>query len=336
VDLDNEQGKIIACLKNYFRENNDGMAVLISDWLVPSNSDREANALARECQAEFGKNAFGTIAIVPHPRRVADIDRTIDADCTDRGLENILGSVIDRLDYLTPPTRPSQLDCSSIFVRPLRTGNEGEFRDYFVLRHHVYTIMGYLDEEIEDSRSKLEMNEADVHAIHVGAFYRNGAQLRLVGTARVVTNSEADKPLQTILEAIAGDDPVARQRLDTPYLLGLPIFQSHGGMNSIIHEVFTRNQSCGELSRVIVAPEFRGNGISKRLIAEALRRSISKGAQRLFLECLQVHEALYEQLGFHRIRGVVGPVVDVGRTMIAMEMCADTIKKIRANASQVA
>jgi predicted GNAT family N-acyltransferase len=336
VEINNEYEEIIARLRTHFSAGRAGMLVLISDWLVPCDSDRTLGTLAKACLTEFGNNALGTIAIMRPVRRMTDIDRTIAADCSKHHLENTLGLVIDRLNYLAVPARRSQVDWNMITIRPLRMGNETEFRNYFLLRHRIYTIMGYLVQDVEDSRSRLEINEADVHAMHVGAFYRDGAQERLVGAARVVTNGEADRPLKEMFEVLVDNDPVAKHSLSTPYTLGLPIFHTHRAMNPIMTEVFSRNQSCGELSRVIVDPEFRGSGISRKLIGETLRRSIARGAQRLFLECLQVHERLYEKHGFQRINGVVGPVVDVGRTMIAMEMRIDSIREIQANLSQVA
>ena len=160
--------------------------------------------------------------------------------------------------------------------------------------------------------------DADLHAIHIGAFYRDGFREQLVGTARVVTNAAVDETLHETLTELVNDDPVAKQRLETPYPLGLPIFQSHTRMNGIIQEVFSKNQSCGELSRVIVAPQYRGRGISTRIIDAALRKSIAAGSRRLFLECLAVHTTLYEKHGFRCISGIRGQVVDVGRTMVAM------------------
>jgi predicted GNAT family N-acyltransferase len=327
---------IIAFLKNCFLESCAIGAILISDWLVESILDRGAISLGKACHSEFEAKAFGTVAIVRQVRRVTDIDRTISPDCTGRNLEIVLGLVIDRLRYLAPPGRQLPVNCNPIVVRPLRADNETEWRNYFLLRHRVYTIMGYLTQEVECSPSRLEVNEADVHAIHIGAFHRDGVQERLVGTARVVTNSEADRALQETFEAITGQDQIARQSLDTPYFLGLPIFHTHEAMNPIMQEVFTTNQSCGELSRVIVSPEYRGSGISQKLIREALRRSVAKGAQRVFLECLPVHERVYEKHGFRRIEGVAGPVVDVGRTMIAMEICPAKINDVRADLYRVA
>ena len=334
VDLADEQSQLIEYLKTFFDQDHQNMAVLISDWLAPSDSVRHRNSLIKECQAALGANSLGTIAIMRHPRRLPDVDRIVVLDCTDRTLQGTLELILARLEYIAGPTRTTQSDYRSINVRPLRT-NETEFRDYLSLRHHVYTIMGYLDDEVEGNRSRLEVNEADVHAIHVGAFWRDGVRERLVGTARVVTNSPADTQLQEMLEAMVASDPVAKERLDTPYPLGLPIFQSHRGMNRIIHEIFTTNQRCGELSRVIVAREFRGSGISRMLIDETLRRGIGQGTERLFAECLHIHEKLYEHHGFQRISGIAGPVIDVGRTMIAMEMRAEAIAAIRKSPPQM-
>ena len=58
--------------------------------------------------------------------------------------------------------------------------------------------------------------------------------------------------------------------------------------------------------------------------------------QCLFLECLPIHERLYEQHGFRRISGVEGRVVDVGRTMITMERRLDTVSTVSGVLSQSA
>jgi predicted GNAT family N-acyltransferase len=327
MELNEETESVIECLKQYFTDNPKGMAVLISDWLVSTDAPNEKTILLRRCEAEFGKKLFGTIAIMPRPTRVLDIDRTVGSSCVSQCLARAVGMVVNRLNYLSIPSE-SPSDNSPVNVRPLKTTNQRELQDYFSLRHKVYTIMGYLDEEVENSRSKLELNEADLHAIHMGAFWRNGPREQLIGTARVVTNGAVDETLHETLTELVNDDPVAKQRLETPYPLGLPIFQSHTGMNGIIQEVFSKNQTCGELSRVIVAPQWRGRGISTRLIEAALRKSIAAGARRFFLECLAVHTSLYEKHGFRCISGIRGQVVDVGRTMVAMELRTEELDNL--------
>jgi len=102
-----------------------------------------------------------------------------------------------------------------------------------------------------------------------------------------------------------------------------------------MEEIFRLHQRCGEISRVIVEREFRGSGISRALMVEALHRSAERGVHRLFLECLKVHEGLYGEYGFRPISGAEGPVIDVYRTMIAMELPAAAARKAAATQSSV-
>jgi GNAT superfamily N-acetyltransferase len=325
VDLGCEHSHILRWLERHFLEDSSGAVILLSD-LLKQAADPIGGALTRICQATFGKHALGTIAIMQLPERITDIDRTVSCDATSDDVTHALVLVIGRLKYIAPPQHGWSVNPRGITIRPLKGDNETEFRDYFRLRHRVYTEMGYLDQLTENCRSKLEMNEADVHSIHLGAFYREGARETLVGSARVVTNRGANWALQRMFESIAGDDPVARQRLSEAYPLGLPIFQTHRDMTSIMIQIFMANQNCGELSRVIVDRHFRGNGISRGLVSEALDRAASQGIRRIFLECLGIHEKLYEEHGFRRIPGMEGTVPDINRTMIAMELQPEFIK----------
>ena len=216
TDIGCDEEKLIQTLRDYFQHSPGQMAILISDWLTPTDRRSEESRLAMRCQSEFGMEAFGTLAIMTDPQRLDDIDRTVRADCNGDILENKLDLILDRLHYLVPPADSERADCPLVTVRRLRAANEMEFRDYFRLRQRVYTAMGYLDDEAENTRSGLEVNEADLHAIHLGAFCRDGVQQKLVGTARVVTTDEADDALQTLLEGMVSLDPVSRKRLDTP------------------------------------------------------------------------------------------------------------------------
>jgi len=204
VDLE----ALLQSFRAYFDTHPDQMGVLISDALFPVDSGRVNTELVTQCQAHFAKFAFGTIATMPHSRRLPDIDRTIDEACSSDILATTIRLVIARLQYLARPTRPFQLDNRFVTVRPLKTNNETERRDYFSLRHNVDKTMGYLESSVEETRSGLEVNEADVHAVHIGAFWHNGEQGQLVGTARVVTTADADTTLQSVLEGMLRNDDV--------------------------------------------------------------------------------------------------------------------------------
>lgn len=319
ADLGSNQQNILDWIEAYFRTAASTPLILISD-LLKRPTDTVEGFLTRECQTRFGTNPLGTVAVLRSRERIPDIDRTVGPDVTYDDLARALILLIARLDYLHAPSDPKAIDKRSITIRPLKNDNEREFREYFRLRHRVYTQMGYLDEATERTSSKIEINEADVHAIHLGAFDRSGFRETLIGSARVATNGDADPTLQEMFETLVVRDPIARQRLHDAYPLGLPIFQTHRLMNPIITDIFRNHQQCGELSRVIVDRAHRGNGIANMLIAEALRRAVEKGLDRIFLECLKIHESLYEKHGFTRLPGIEGCVVDVNRTMIAMEL----------------
>jgi len=97
-------------------------------------------------------------------------------------------------------------------------------------------------------------------------------------------------------------------------------------------EILKKDQVCGELSRVIVDLEYRGNGISRRLVDLAVQTAARAGVNRLFLECLPSHEQIYERHGFRKLDGIKGTVIDVRRTMIAMELNPTLIEELRHGA----
>jgi GNAT superfamily N-acetyltransferase len=322
-----DQTKVLEWLQRYFSEAGAVPLILISDLLKPP-ADRMDGFLTRECQKRFCQYALGTIAVLQSRERITDIDRTIAPDVAHDDLVHTMVMLLGRIAYLMTPVKPQAADQQSIVVRPLRSGNEGEFRSYFQLRHRVYSQMGYLDDFTERNSAKLEMNEADVHSIHLGAFCQAGSREFLVGSARVVTNNGADPLLIDLLEKIVGNEPAVKQRLEEAYPLGLPIFHTYKQMTPILREIFQKRQKCGELSRVIVDQAFRGSGISNRLVSEAMKRAVNRGLTRMFLECLKIHEPLYEKHGFKRMPGFEASVIDVKRTMIAMELQTEVVAAI--------
>jgi len=331
-DIGADQTEVLAWLQGRFAEGDSRPLILISD-LLKAPSESIEDCLTRECQARFAHHLLGTIAIRPSRERVTDIDRIIKPDVTHADLINAMALLIARLEYLTAPTERPDIDPHSIILRLLRNDNEREFREYFRLRHRVYAQMGYLDEEMEASPSKLEMNEADTHSIHLGAFCQSRCGEVLIGSARVATNDEVDSELVELFEKIAENDRVSKRRLNDAYPLSLAIFQTHKTMAGRLIDIIRNRQKCGELSRVIVDRSFRGAGISDRLITAALERAVGKGINPIFLECLKIHEQIYEKHGFKRLDGVEASVIDVKRTMIAMELQPQAIARITAGLS---
>lgn len=322
VEVGCQQTCLTEWLKKYYATSTPDPLILISDFFTNKDVLNGTRTLATEYLEIFGERAFATIAITCQGGRLTDIDRLMPPDIGSAELRAILKRVVDRIYYLAPPTPAIKVEPDSLSLRLVRMDNVTELVSYFRLRHKVYTLMGYLDEDVENSSSRLEINEADTHSIHLAAFRRTGGQELLIGTTRVVTNEQPNHLVRDALLRLTNGDLTAKARLHDVYPLGLPIFQSHKGMDSIIRDIYFQRplQRCGEVSRVIVHPDFRGNGIAHRLMKEAILRSRQRGTQRLFLECLKIHEHLYNEHGFVRLPDIEGPVVDVYRTMIAMEL----------------
>jgi GNAT superfamily N-acetyltransferase len=330
VEIGVDQATVLDWLQRYFSDPGPTPLILISDLLKPPDDPLDG-FLSRECERRFCKSALGTIAVLDPPTRMTDIDRTVGTSVVRDDFVYATVMVLSRIEYLMAPVKHQAAGQQPIMIRPLKNRNEAEFRSYFRLRHRVYSQMGYLEESTEQTPSKLEMNEADVHSIHLGAFCRSGCSESLVGSTRVVMNSDADPALIRLFEVIAANDRIAQQSLRKAYWLGLPIFHTFPRTTSIIKEIFRKKQKCGELSRVIVDGAFRGRGIANLLIAEALERAVGRGLTRIFLQCLKIHEPLYGKHGFKLMPGFEAGVIDVNRTVIAMELQPEAIARIAGN-----
>jgi predicted GNAT family N-acyltransferase len=307
----------------HFEEDTTKAAVLVSDLLAealgafPNEMCKPTEWAKEEILDKFEDRLLGTLAIMDRERRVPDIDRVLWQDFDTEDLLRVLGLVADKLIYISPPDKTGSLPVGPIVVRPIN--DKTEMRDYFLLRHRVYCVMGYLEQAVDWAPSGMEINAADTHALHIGAFANEGTEKRIIGTARVVSMEALDNRCEEWARSLARADAVLKTKVDRFNQLRLPIFESMV-MNDTMANVLTKMQNCGELSRVIVAEEYRGQGISELLVWFAILQAANHGVSQLLLECLPIHERLYRKFGFVRIQGVTGRVIGVNKTMIAMEL----------------
>ncbi len=314
------QQRAFSRLKEHFSQGPHVAAVLLSDMLTGRLGDTPKawapTSFAKECQDHFQRQLYATIAVMPAPHKVLDIDRAIGRHPDAKELHRVLELAGGRLSYLVKPERklPRRVDVRIIATR------QSELKKYFELRHQIYRPMGYLSRAVEDCASKMDMDWCDKKAIHCGAFVRMDDREHLVGTARVVTSAPVTAENEYLFHELAGKDLALRRELARPLQLGLPIFESQPTSNRLLSEILDNDEPCGELSRVTVAPAFRGGGISERLIEFAIAQARRCELRRMFLECLDIHERLYAKKGFVRVPEMRGKVVGVDRTMIVMQL----------------
>ncbi len=128
-----------------------GAAILVSDQLSNEpdtgsmNQQPMLTPWGQEIQSLFPDSPLGTVALTRWARRVPDIDRVVGWDIDRPSLVEALLRTIRTLEYKAPPDKGA-LD-EPVVVRLVRT--EAELEDYFRLRHRIYSVMGYLPDEIE-------------------------------------------------------------------------------------------------------------------------------------------------------------------------------------------
>jgi predicted GNAT family N-acyltransferase len=298
-------------LSDFYGTVVSGRAILISDSLV---DERKPAEVVLHLADQFLGKAFGTVGIHARGARVPEIDRILKPDAPTEQVRDALELIAARLSYVTPPVRSQRK--AEFQIRRIR--DEFELKKCFCLRHRIYTIMGYLDDRKENVPSRMEIDALDEVAMHFGAFYRNQGYDTLAGTFRVVLVNQPTMSFTEWTRKLLDSDPQLRTLVRSEsYPLRLPVFQSQQ-LDDHLQESIQRRLNCAELSRVIVAEEYRGMGLANRLVERSQQEARNLQVHRFYLECLRQHEALYAKLGFQTIPGKAGRVIGVNRTMIPM------------------
>jgi predicted GNAT family N-acyltransferase len=292
--------------------------LLISDFLTEPD-ERTPSRWLINLLKEHPRSPLGTVAIISRPARVADIDVTLGYSPPKDKIEEAITLVRNRLSYLAKPdARPSQ----SVSIRQISTMTELE--KAYKLRHEVYTVMGYLEPETEQCASRLDIHWTDLHSLHLAAFLDSASENEsLVGTARIILTPDASPPAtqrewttRLLLHDPGLQREVEKQREKFAHFT-LPACYTVDLSEELI-AALRGNITLGELSRVIVHESWRGLGISAQLCEEAIRTAQRLCVSRLFLECLELHEALYAKFGFRRLPRRAERVLGVNRRMITM------------------
>jgi predicted GNAT family N-acyltransferase len=292
--------------------------LLISDFLTEPD-ERIPGPWLTTFLKEHPRSPLGTVAIMSRPARVAEIDVTLGWSPSKDELNEAIALVRSRLSYLVKPgTRLSQ----SVSVRQISSMTE--LQKAYKLRHEVYTVMGYLEPETERCTSRVDIHWTDLHSIHLAAFVDSASENEsLVGTARIILTPDTPPPAkqrewtERLLVHDRGLQSEVEKQREKFANFTLPACYTVDLSEELL-DAIRRNETLGELSRVIVHERWRGLGISTRLCEEAIRAAQAAGVSCLFLECLELHEALYGKFGFRRLSRRAERVLGVNRRMVTM------------------
>ena len=179
---------------------------------------------------------------------------------------------------------------------------------YLALRYQVYQAEKYIPPEHDSAATRLEVNFSDRWSFPMGAFSKEG---RLMGCVRLVEEYGQDNEYKGIIERIIlgrRDDALNRawELRELPYPFDLCQHFDRDQFAKYYRVLVQGNVSKAEISRVIVLPEHRGQGLGEVLVDTMISRvREQRNTDLLFLACKEVHRSLYERSGFRRIPDLV-------------------------------
>lgn len=308
---------VVSDLMGEPRGRGEGEGPVVGRWwreLLAATSDTK---LFPEAVSDI---RLGSLAITDWaPRRVPDVDRVVGTDLEEDALFDALAKVVRTLEYRHPPRQADRTTIKPIVIRHVRSPEE--LAEYYRLRHRIYSIMGYLDHEVEALELGMEFDWCDLFSVPIGAYVEEDGAPRLVGTSRLITTYLADRDFVTASRQFAKEDSagVLQKLLTQPYSFQMPFLQSHPDNDLTVKLYSESGNAFAEVSRVIVDEDFRGLKLSRLLISYTMSVARWFGMRRVFLECLPTHKGLYEQFGFRSVQGRRERVYNVNKTMDLMQ-----------------
>lgn len=280
----------------------------------------------------------GLIALLnDQPHRISDVDAILkNEDVSPESLKRKLLQVATRL-WLKSPVGPQLSMVNQDAIRIRRVQSAAELKECFELRYRVYDALGYLEEPISRSASKIDMDSFDTKAIHFAAVDHRSHDL--VGTARLVTTvtpyvgqtvmgnpwramrDHAEWAKAIASEALLKEDCVFREKINQPIDLPFPILLN-SDFGSKYRAFMEEHPPAfgGEVSRVVVSPVHRGSGISALLIRAVISAAFHYLKRFLLLECVPIHAKMYEKYGFRLIEGHHCRAQDLDQLAVGMSL----------------
>ncbi len=305
---------------------HDRAVVIVSDRLTKTDSKGIVvpNELTDKIRALYRDSNYpvGLVALNGRCLRVTDIDRVIVVNSPD--VAPIRAAVIRTANGLrlkSPPSRQaSDQSAGPISVRVAQSADE--LKSCLQLRHLVYEMLAYFPEEIATHPAKIDLDPYDNQAIHFLATAGNDAEI--VGTVRLIlpcppstTGFTFQRKRPRTLKAhgfwcltiAAHTDALDESKacflrmLNEPVFHPMPILQS-ADFAPPLPPILTNPHVGAELSRLVVHPRHRGLGLSRLLVRACIAKALQMQRETLVLECIPLHQTMYESYGFRPLRQV--------------------------------
>jgi predicted GNAT family N-acyltransferase len=308
------------CLALLRLRERSGQFLVISDLLTERDSEGKPrpSRLASQIRESFraGRHLCGLIGIDRDAKgRVHDLDQVVSA-LADRDVlrQAVLSAAMGLRLKAPPPASDGGVKAAGVKIEAAQSLEQ--LKQCLALRKHVYGLMGYLPDDVMMDPSGIELDGYDERSIHFAAT-RGG---EVVGTVRLVLELPAgrlpepdtDFAFRALLtqrhhadwcrQIVQDAGPAIRGRLANPPFMPLPILES-SEFNKRWSQTLRETPPGGELSRLVVKPEYRGLHLSADLVRAVFAKAYEMGRQVVLLECIPSHEDMYYKYGFRRMKG---------------------------------
>lgn len=290
--------------------------IIVSPELVEPGTAQPTALAKRLLQISWEQDVIlGLIGLVPKlTGPVPSVDEVVSLAALDiAALRAKVQSVATRLWFKLPPVAraDSARPQPSYVVRQIVSA--AHLQQSLALRHRIYQALGYLDERVVAAQQQIELDSYDPAAIHFMVSERDAAA-KLVASMRIIMPGWQRLPRTAAFlqacdygawcEAFANEEvsPVFRRMLNKPPNNALPLLACFNYFHSLTAQPLFRDmilpQNSCELSRVVVHPDSRGQGILKLLMEHAIAVAKRMGRRFLLLECAPFHAEMYAKFGF--------------------------------------
>lgn len=190
---------------------------------------------------------------------------------------------------------------------------EGDLPSYLHLRYQVWQHDWKPQTEPQDyidNDQEWEVNYTDLYATPIGGFTSSG---ELVACARIVRSLGRETRLASAISALVNGTPLKSLMVVQGYQHPFDMFDPFPGFIKYFGKLVDpknprRRLEYGEVSRVMVAPEWRrsetGACIAEALVDELVEVARISHYERLFLACQPIHQRFYARSGFRLIDGL--------------------------------
>jgi N-acetylglutamate synthase-like GNAT family acetyltransferase len=190
-----------------------------------------------------------------------------------------------------------------VTIRELNS--KDDFTQYFSLRYKIWHAMGYLARQSDCENIGLELNYSDRTAYPIGAFTPEGELIGCVRLVFPIGNDSRHLPLISELVASKSDAKLTNNFIYPRTMIHpFDILESLEGFRAYFARLVRTNIKYAEVSRVIVSPEHRGDGLGEVLVDSLLSLARRYGCDLLFLACHNDLHLFYERSGFSVLPGL--------------------------------